>query len=1098
MVVRPIPRSRAASAVTIAATILANTPPPAHASVRINEVVSLNQNGLRDENGDRPDWIELWNPGPAPVDLAGWSLSDDPGRPRRWTFSTGSIPPNGHLVVFASDKNRQPTPGTPLPPEAIPGLAVWLQADRIDPANPAHVRQSASGNSVRLWPDASGHARHARQESPALQPRLVLHPRPHLAFDGVDDLLRLTAVPATNDFTIVAVFEPTRSHEVEAPGSSGVGGTQGQAWLFGAAHGGDSGAGLGVSVGTNGVSVYEHGSGYMPAVATLESALGGGFQLLLAACAQRVPLLSVNGIPAHPGNLSPRNPVTAPTEIGAGSYGAFAGSLREVIVYHRTLSPAEQAGLEAHLVARHHLTPPLVLHTNFRISADGERLLLTRPDGTRADDVRVPALPRDVAWGRLPQNPDAFRFFETPTPGAPNPNQGGTAFLQAPRFDRAPGFHAEPISLNLSSPDPAVRIHYTLDGSMPGPDSPRFTDALRITNRSTLPNRISSIPTAPGWSPPAGPVFKGTVVRARAFRDDAIPSEPVTATYFIHPRGRGRFSLPVVSLATDDRHFFNADTGIYVPGNAPGGNYAQSGDAWERPVHVEFFETDGSRPIAQESGVRMHGNTSFGFPIKALRLHPLNQRGTGPFRHRIFPDFPVDTFHRLLLRPSGHDHHLTLMRDGLMQGLMRETGIDTQHYRPAVLFLNGEYWGIHNLQEAFEKHYFTAHHPEVDPEAVDYLEGYAPGAFAYEGDPSVYHNLVRTLQERPIQSPDTLAAVHAAMDVANFHDYKIAEIFYYRWDIGNHRLWRPRTPDGRLRWILFDCDVGFGGFWSQPEPWSFDMLSAVLEPSGSLHGHNNPTTILLLQKLLAHPDLRNAFVNRTADLLNTTLSTPRMLEHIDRMAAEIAPEIPDHTLRWRAPANLTEWRRNVDALRTFARERPHHLRRHFMNRFGLSGTADLTVLNPPSETGSLRVNSLNPIPAGPGAWTGTYFQGLPVTIEATPARGFRFSGWRELPGLTTNPLSMTLRGAFTLTPEFEPDGPVTWGQPVLEAGGNLFLPVQGPPHTGFRVESSPDLRAWSVAGSVTTDASGSARFRVAVSEAGRFFRLAGITAANPR
>jgi hypothetical protein len=1044
----------------------------------LSEVVSQNDSGLRDEQGDRPDWIEIHHPGPNTLSLAGWSLSDDAGRPRKWTFAAGSIPAGGSLVVFASGKDLQTLPGTPRSPDLIPGLAVWLRADSLQATNTLQIRRAANGQFVRLWPDASSRGRHARQETASLQPRLLNTTAPLVRFDGVDDLLRLAASPAIDSFTLFAVFHPTRSHEVDPVGNAGVGGTSGQAWLFGAAHGGDSSAGVGLSVGTNGVSVYEHGSSYMPALAAFEGPLNAPWNVATVTYSNRVPQLAVNGSPGSPGPSSARTRVSAPIEIGSGSYGAFAGDVAEIIVFDRTLTDAERRALESHLANRHNLSLSTSYHTNFRIDAGGERLVLTRPDGTRADDIRVPALPRDVAWGRLGGAPGVFRFFANPTPNAINPDQGAVAFLSAPTVDVPPGFLTNAISVSLQSPDPGVAIRYTLDGSEPNPGSSLYTGPILITNRASLPNRLSVIPTAPGWSAPSGRVFKGTILRARAFRAEALPSDITTASYFIHPLGLRRYTLPVVSLATDDRHFFSAETGIYVPGSAPGGNYSQSGDAWERPVHVEFFEPDGSRPIAQESGVRMHGNTSFGFPLKALRLHPLNQRGTGPFRHRIFPDLPIDSFNRLLLRPSGHDHYLTMMRDGLMQGLMRETGLDMQGYRPAILFLNGEYWGIHNLQEAFEKDYFKSHHPEVDPDAIDYLEGYAPGAVAYEGDATHYHDLIRYLQTHHPADPATDREIRSRMEVPNFQDYKLAEIFYYRWDIGNHRLWRPRTPNGRLRWILFDCDVGFGGFWSEPNPWTFNMLQAVLEPSGSLHGHNNATTVFLLDALLQNPSFRHDFINRAADLMNTTLRTERMLEFIDRMAAEIAPEMQEHSLRWRAPANLAEWQRNVSALRTFARERPRHTRQHFVTRFALRGTTELTLNIPSPDKGQLRLNSIPALASSNGLWKGVYFLGNPVELEATPAPGHRFAGWQEFPSLTNNPLRLILNPSTTVTPQFESAVTLRFDSPQRLPNDVVRLRFQGLPQTRYSLESSPNLKTWLIEGSVLSDAQGRGTFDI--------------------
>jgi hypothetical protein len=76
------------------------------AQVSINEFLASNSRGLIDSDGDRPDWIELFNSSGAAVSLQGWSLTDEPAAPRKWIFPAVQIPANGYLVVLASGKNR--------------------------------------------------------------------------------------------------------------------------------------------------------------------------------------------------------------------------------------------------------------------------------------------------------------------------------------------------------------------------------------------------------------------------------------------------------------------------------------------------------------------------------------------------------------------------------------------------------------------------------------------------------------------------------------------------------------------------------------------------------------------------------------------------------------------------------------------------------------------------------------------------------------------------------------------------------------------------------------------------------------------------------
>jgi hypothetical protein len=86
---------------------------PAHVpgDVVISEFVAGNLTGLLDEDGERQDWIEIYNRGPNGVNLLGWSLSDNPDVPGLWTFPSRTLNPGQYLVVFASGKDRRAPTG---------------------------------------------------------------------------------------------------------------------------------------------------------------------------------------------------------------------------------------------------------------------------------------------------------------------------------------------------------------------------------------------------------------------------------------------------------------------------------------------------------------------------------------------------------------------------------------------------------------------------------------------------------------------------------------------------------------------------------------------------------------------------------------------------------------------------------------------------------------------------------------------------------------------------------------------------------------------------------------------------------------------------
>ena len=80
----------------------------------LSEIMTDNKGGLRDEEGDSSDWIEIYNPGPGPLNLGSWFLSDSSATLAKWSFPSPTVlEPGAFLTLFASSKNRT-TAGMPL------------------------------------------------------------------------------------------------------------------------------------------------------------------------------------------------------------------------------------------------------------------------------------------------------------------------------------------------------------------------------------------------------------------------------------------------------------------------------------------------------------------------------------------------------------------------------------------------------------------------------------------------------------------------------------------------------------------------------------------------------------------------------------------------------------------------------------------------------------------------------------------------------------------------------------------------------------------------------------------------------------------------
>ena len=237
------------------------------------------------------------------------------------------------------------------------GLRLWLDAG-------ARVTKDGA-NLVSAWGDGSGVSNDASQAAQAKQPVWIdnaINGRPVLRFDGQNDQLVATLSPGTDSFTVFVVAKTAAAHEIDIEGTTGTAGTSGQKYIFGATSSGAN-AGTGMSLGTNGISTYENGDSYMPPLAVYSGSVGNGFVLGAFEYDTRRPTIFLNGQLVRAGLVSPRPQVFAPTEIGAGAFGAFAGDVAEIMIYNRALGAGERAVVEAYLSRKYalHLIPEVAI-----------------------------------------------------------------------------------------------------------------------------------------------------------------------------------------------------------------------------------------------------------------------------------------------------------------------------------------------------------------------------------------------------------------------------------------------------------------------------------------------------------------------------------------------------------------------------------------------------------------------------------------------------------------------------------------------------------------------------------------------------------------
>lgn len=525
-------------------------------------------------------------------------------------------------------------------------------------------------------------------------------------------------------------------------------------------------------------------------------------------------------------------------------------------------------------------------------------------------------------------------------------------------FFPASGFYQESVEVQLDAA--GATIYYTTDG--------------------TFPTRRSSVYQAPLS------LHTSTVVRAVVY-EKGKPGRYCASTYFIN---EPETNFPVVSIGITPKLLFDTERGLFMQGShLQDTSWQQFGaNFWsykEVTAHIELFESDGKSVHNSLSGFRLFGGMSRLFPQKSMTIIAREKYGAKRFEHPIFGKEGPKDFKFLVLRNSGSDWGKSHIRDAMMTGLLKDWDIDKQAYRPAHVYINGAYWGIYDIREKINRYFIAEHNKGVNKDSIDFLEH---NVIKRRGSTRHYRRMLAFLEKRNLRHPQNYAQLQQWMDVENYMQHQIAQIYFDNQDAGgNIKYWRPRTPDGRWRWILYDTDWGFG--LHDEQAYLNNSLAFHTDPHGS-EWPNPSWSTFLLRKLLENPDFKEQFINRFADHLNTTFAANRVEAHINAFYEMLKPEMPRELKRWRLdPQN---WEKEINVLRTFARERPVNVQMHLMDCFNTGALRHLQV-----ETvggGMVLINSYVRVKGAP--FEGAYFEKIPITVKVIPQNGYRFARWEGI------------------------------------------------------------------------------------------------------
>ena len=604
-----------------------------------------------------------------------------------------------------------------------------------------------------------------------------------------------------------------------------------------------------------------------------------------------------------------------------------------------------------------------VLHVDAKLGAGGEAIGLFASDGTAIDTYTFGPQLQDVSEGRTPDASANWDFFTSPTPGAANGAPTGPGIAAIPIASVAGGFYDNSVTISLTTETAGASIYYRMDGKIPDDNDNEYTGPITLNSTDVL--------------------------RAVAYAPGQDASEIMTHTYIID---EDRSNFVVVAMTTDPDNLFDPVDGLFP-------NYEIE---LEKNAHIQFFETDGSIAFSQEIEIELHGNGSLSLDQKSLKMKAKASLGNAYFDHKIFPGEAPDKYRSFLMRQSGQDWNRTMFRDAIQQnlmddvtdlnGILEEPDLDLQSYRPGILYINGEYWGIQNIRTQMNWKYLDAHYG-LDEDEVDIVEDEDE---LKEGDLVEWEGFNDYLEATNFSDPANYVELREKADVDHFMDYMLHGIICDNndWPGNNNRHWRERTEDGQWRWLSKDMDFGFGlrpinADWDSGD-FTTNTLAICLAENSSEY-YNRPPATLFLRRLMQNDEAKTNFINRAADLLNTVFDEDRIVNRIDAFEDIYTPQMQDHYDKWQSGWNGHTGK--VEKLRIFANGRAPEVRTHFVDQFAeVDGFSDVAIDVNPQLGGTIDFNTLT-LNDTHLPWEGIYFRGLEVPAFAKPNRGYLFENW---------------------------------------------------------------------------------------------------------
>lgn len=610
------------------------------------------------------------------------------------------------------------------------------------------------------------------------------------------------------------------------------------------------------------------------------------------------------------------------------------------------------------------------------LNPEGGTLYIADDDGTLVASQAYPPCISRASYARITDGADEWRYTSTPSPESTN---DGSTFadeqLPAPEVQQDSQLFTGTLRVSVAVPE-GTQLRYTTDGSIP-----------TLTNGTTSNTGAIS-------------VRKTNVYRFRLFKDGMLPSPVVTRSYILRDK---EYPLPILSVTTANDNLYSSAYGLFAKG--PNGRAGNGQDAkcnwnmdWDRPVNFELITEDGLMAINQEVNLSACGGWSrawghHSFKLKADRQYDGHKNY---YEYPIFKEKPFNRNKTVQIRNGGNDSDCRI-KDAALQEIIARSGLDAdcQGYVPVMHFINGSYIGLINMREPNNKHFAFANYG-LSAEEQDQFE-ISPDSnyIQMAGTKDAFDRWYRLAENA---SDDAVyEEIKKVVDIDNFINYIALEFYLGNWDWpkNNLKAFRPRTEEGRFRFVVFDLD----GSFSVGDPFTtfegkriftFDALRG--EFKGQLTAEIEVVTIFL--NMLQNAQFRRQFTDAFCLIAGSVFEPSRCADIITELATRIEEPLSQE---WRSPwgtandlinrLNASYQSKNINYMKNYSRMK-------------LNGTPAVTAtLSANTPEARLTVNGL-PVPTN--RFSGKLFS--PVTVRAQAPAGYVFKGWSSSSNTTTKEL----------------------------------------------------------------------------------------------